>query len=483
LVDVNDFPVADGCITFLFGESGIGKSLIAKALFGVMDDPDLRVSINGKRFQGYHGDPYVEDRQRNGFFVFQEPSSHLNPLLTIDDQLHEGSLAAHPSAESVAEELWDGKESDSFRRILPVFPEPHRPSGGEKQRILGSMALQKMDIVAGRPEGSPALFVFDEPTGSLDREGRDRFLERIFARFQRRHETILFVTHDYGIISFVRSKGGSIASRVRYRELHLEGDRQLVRDFNPDKFLSWLGSLHPDDKGGAGRPAVLSVESNIRVFGRTMQFVDPEKKTAGGPMIVRKGDCVYLKAASGIGKTTIAKIVVGLQEAQHFRMVLEGTRLGEISPKEYWRKRIWGRDATMAFQHADEALNLRSTVANSLGILPAARGWGEDKLKSALALLFSLEEIPRLFHRKVWQLSGGQKQRLNLLRAFMLSTPLLILDEPLNALDFESITRVLDLISARRKTGQGVLLISHNEDIFQALIPPQRIYGLTVEGA
>jgi len=95
-----------------------------------------------------------------------------------------------------------------------------------------------------------------------------------------------------------------------------------------------------------------------------------------------------------------------------------------------------------------------------------------------LSRLFDGEEIPQLRGRKVWQLSGGQKQRLNLLRAFALSTPMMILDEPLNSLDFESIDRVLALMREAQSRGQTILLISHNEDIFDAGVPAGSVYLL-----
>jgi peptide/nickel transport system ATP-binding protein len=136
---------------------------------------------------------------------------------------------------------------------------------------------------------------------------------------------------------------------------------------------------------------------------------------------------------------------------------------------------------TMVFQHADEALNLKSTVEQSLAILPVESTQTEAGRRKILEMLFDAGSLTSLSRTKVSQLSGGQKQRLNLLRAFALSTSLLILDEPLNALDFRSIMKVLRAIGERRELGQGILLISHNEDVFQALIPPERSYTLVEE--
>jgi ABC-type multidrug transport system ATPase subunit len=62
----------------------------------------------------------------------------------------------------------------------------------------------------------------------------------------------------------------------------------------------------------------------------------------------------------------------------------------------------------------------------------------------------------------------------------VLDTDLLILDEPLNGLGFESIQKVLDLLREKQSAGKGILLISHNEDIFDKLIPPEHVYYLSI---
>jgi ABC-type dipeptide/oligopeptide/nickel transport system ATPase subunit len=174
----------------------------------------------------------------------------------------------------------------------------------------------------------------------------------------------------------------------------------------------------------------------------------------------------------------VAKIVIGLQNADHFRLEIDGVRLGDVSPRQYWRRHLWGKKMTMAFQHADESLNPRASVDDTLRILNMKTIQDRKGVAMALARLFDTGEIPGLTGKKVWQLSGGQKQRLNLLRAFALETPLIILDEPLSALDFESIDRVLGIMRDARVRGRAILLISHNEDIFDRLVSPESVYSL-----
>ncbi len=483
LVDVQDFPLEEGAITFLFGESGIGKSLIGKAIFGLLDESEFRVRVNGMPYSEYRESAGAIGARKNGFFMFQEPSSHLNPLLTLEQQMKEGTLSRAADPLGAARELWRDTDRKTLPRILPVYPKAFRPSGGEKQRILAAMAFTRMDIAlaegAGTPGGArpPGLFVFDEPTGSLDREARDRFLDRLFARFRLKHETILLITHDYGMISYVQSRHRDLGRDYRFMELFVSGGGARTREFDPSLFLTWLGGL------GAGPPAtakapLLRVESGIRVFGRLLRFSQPGQE--GGPhaLSVRPGELAYLKAGSGIGKTTVAKIVIGLQKADYFRLEIDGVRLGEVSPRQYWRRHLWGKKMTMAFQHADESLNPRASVGDTLRILNVKTMHDREGVAIALARLFDTGEIPALAGKKVWQLSGGQKQRLNLLRAFALETPLIILDEPLSALDFESIDRVLGLIRDARARGRAMLLISHNEDIFDRLVSPESLHLL-----
>ncbi|HTO92761.1 MAG TPA: ATP-binding cassette domain-containing protein, partial [Bacteroidota bacterium] len=327
-------------------------------------------------------------------------------------------------------------------------------------------------------EAERGLYVFDEPTGSLDRDARDRFLDRLFARFRLRHETILLVTHDYGMIAYVRSRHRDLESRVRFLELTLGGGGARTRTFDPGRFLSWLEAQHPAPPPPAG-PPVLRVESPIRVYDRVLTIARRGEPEATATLAVRPGDLVYLKAGSGVGKTTVAKIVIGLEPAVRFRIEVDGVRLGEVSPRRYWRKHLWGKKITMAFQHADEALNPHASVAATLRILGLASLRGRDAIRGSLGRLFDEDELDTLLTRNVWQLSGGQKQRLNILRALALGTPIVILDEPLSALDFESIDRVLGVLREVRERGTAILLISHNEDIFDRLVAPASVYTLS----
>ena len=160
-------------------------------------------------------------------------------------------------------------------------------------------------------------------------------------------------------------------------------------------------------------------------------------------------------------------------------MQLGSGTITEATPARTWRERIWGKRMTMVFQHADEALNLRSRVREVFEGLPVRDSLTTEAL-SAEVLRFFGGAIPRGFlDQEVATLSGGQKQRLNLLRSLLLDADVLILDEPLNGLDFASMQRVLELLERKVKEGRALLVISHNEEIFDALIAPENVYYLS----
>ena len=97
IVAVDDFSFVRNEITFLFGESGIGKSMLCKAVYGLLEPDELQVTVNGMPYRQYLNTSETCGTRQSSFFVFQEPSSHLHPLMRISEQLREGSIAGTES--------------------------------------------------------------------------------------------------------------------------------------------------------------------------------------------------------------------------------------------------------------------------------------------------------------------------------------------------------------------------------------------------
>lgn len=490
IVSIDRFEIPENKITFLFGESGIGKTILSKAVFGLLDPALLEVQINGLDYPAYLALESTRKIQQNGFFVFQEPSTHLNPLLRLNEQLREGSLENAPGEPEILRRLWNTEGDEPIQHLLEVYPKPYRPSGGEKQRILLAMAFKKIALgqqnrrSSGSAGNGTGLFIFDEPTGSLDNNFRNHFLKLLFEQFQQFLFTALLITHDYSIISEVYEKYAGLREQIAYKELSLQGGRLALRDFAPRAYLEWLRAEKPvaAPQKPAAKP-LLQVRGGYEVFGKKMiisshGFPSDGSRKDYGMFHVQPGEIIYLKAASGVGKTTLAKIIMGLQECKNLEMVIGRWKFSERTPKTAWRKLVWGKLAGMAFQHADEALNLKAKVKEVFGGLPARVELNDAYIRLRLQELFDMEIDGAFLNKKVAHLSGGQKQRLNLLRTLVLDTDLLILDEPLNGLDFLSIQKVIAALQEKQREGKAILMISHNEEIFDAIIPPENVYYL-----
>ncbi len=476
IVAVDDFRIRESSFTILFGESGIGKSLSALAIAGLIDPDQLEVQIDGRPYETYLRSEDVRNIRQNGFFVFQEPSSHLNPLLKLRTQLKEGSLGKSPEDESLLKRLWPGSSPSHIDEILDVFPKPYRPSGGEKQRILSAMAFKKMSLLDSARPGS--LFVFDEPTGSLDNELRNQFLDILVENFRKRRITVLLITHDYSMVSRFAKSYQAIASQLCYKEFLRDGDRLRLRDFEPAEYLTWISGRKPASMSRNGDGTLLKLDPTIRVFGHTLTVSREQGKVVPAPLSIRKGVITYLKAPSGTGKTTLVKVVMGLLRAETMSMELGKMKFTETTPRSVWSKEVWGRRMAMVFQHADEALNQNARVRDIFAGLPVTTSFTDTLVVNTLAGLFDEKPDKQFLNKFVKHLSGGQKQRLNLLRSLILETDIVILDEPLNGLDFSSAVKVLDNVGEKLKEGKGVLVISHNEEIFDALVKPEDTYYL-----
>lgn len=486
LVSIRDFRLSLDRTTFLFGESGIGKSLIARAIYGLLDPEEFAITINDEPYETYLARPETKLIKENSFYVFQEPSSHLNPLLSLEAQVSEGSLSQAASGQELLAHLWGGTDEEGIRKLLEVYPKPYRPSGGEKQRVFLLMALKKMDLILrSQQHHARTLFVFDEPTGSLDNHLRNVFLELLFKRVRERSLTILLITHDYSMVSEVTTTYPDLLDRISFKEISLHRGGLALRDFEPATYLEWLDQQKepaPTAESHSTKP-LLRVGSGTEVFGSRLTISKDPAGIEVCPLEIFPGTLVYLKAPSGTGKTTIVKMIMGLIHGERLEIVVDGLAITERTPRSFWQRHIWGKRMTMVFQHADEALNPRSTVEDTFRGLPVGKRITREAIRTTLQELFDVEISDEFLGKQVDTLSGGQKQRVNLLRGLFLDTNILILDEPLNGLDFETTTKVLAMLRAKQRSGKGILLISHNEEIFDTLVSKEHVYYLTARSA
>ncbi len=478
LVDMKEFSFPENGILFLLGESGIGKTLVSKAIFGLLENSDLDVIVRQKKGNGVSNSD-LRTLTHNGFFLFQEPSSHLNPLMTLEEQLNEGCLSDTDNNDKVLRRLWNKEaEGEGYEKLMKVFPKPYRPSGGEKQRFLGAMALKQIELFRVRRNNGSGLFVFDEPSGNLDNYYRDLMVDYILELYREKPFTIVFITHDYSLISRIRNNHALLADKVVFREL-VKKNGLVLQEFEQVEYLKWIEAQRTKKRTvNNRRKSVLSLESGVEIFEMKLGFERNIAKKNTSALQLYKNTITYLKAPSGLGKTTIAKIIMGLQHSDKFNMSIDDFYFDETTGREYWKQNIWGKVAGLVFQHADEALNLNSSVYEVFSGLPLKETLEREKLKEFLHYNFDLNPTDSFLSKKVKYLSGGQKQRINLARTFLLDPDILILDEPVNGMDFNSIKSFVNLLEVKKKEGKAILLISHNEEIFDSIVHPRDIVTL-----
>ncbi|WP_055048784.1 ATP-binding cassette domain-containing protein [Devosia sp. A16] len=174
---------------------------------------------------------------------------------------------------------------------------------------------------------------------------------------------------------------------------------------------------------------------------------------------IEKGKVYGLAGESGSGKSTIARMIMGLAKPTSGDIRLDGhSIIGETGTRAY------GRKVQMVFQNPGSSLNPRRTVGQSIAVPLAAHGTSGGEHKRRIAELLEMVQLPADFAlRYPHELSGGQKQRVAIARALAVAPQLLILDEPTSALDVSVQARVMDLlVDLGRQLGLTYLFISHD---------------------
>ena len=177
-----------------------------------------------------------------------------------------------------------------------------------------------------------------------------------------------------------------------------------------------------------------------------------------------EGETVAIVGESGCGKSTFAKVLMGLETASSGHLRMDDVDLGAISVKDRTREQLSALQ--MVFQNPNDTLNPSHTVGYQIGRVIKRFGIESDpeRIQDRVFRLLDTVKLPRDFaSRKPRQLSGGQKQRIGIARAFAGNPKTVIADEPISALDVSvaaAVTELLMDIQAEHRT--TLLFISHD---------------------
>ncbi|MFI5934494.1 dipeptide ABC transporter ATP-binding protein [Actinoplanes sp. NPDC051494] len=447
-VDGLSFDLAPGGALGIVGESGSGKSATALALLGLHPGASVTGEID---FDGTDLVAASEDRLRavrgaGIAMVFQEPLTALSPYHRVGDQiaevyrLHTGATRRAARARAV-EVLAQVHIADPQRRADAY---PHQFSGGMRQRALIAMAL------ACRPR----LIVADEPTTALDVTVQAQILDLLDEVRTTTGTALLLISHDLGVVA------GSTDDVVVMRH-------GLAVEAGPtgEVLVTPRAAYTKDLLAAVPRPApprVVDGAPLLRVTGVSKHFPSSRRRglrrsppvhaVDGITLDVREGETLGIVGESGTGKTTLARMMVGLIAPSSGRITFDGTDIA--------RRR--GRSVQMVFQDPMSSLNPRRTIGESIADplrlhgAPAPRATVED-------LLVRVGLARTLYDRYPHELSGGMRQRVGIARALAPAPRLIVCDEPVSSLDVTTQAQVLALLEdIRRERGLTMVFVTHD---------------------
>jgi peptide/nickel transport system ATP-binding protein len=473
-VSALDLAISAGETFALVGESGSGKSMTAMALLRLLPEAaglrTGRVVLGGTDLTRL---PEKEMRRIRGGqlgIIFQEPSTCLNPVLTIGRQLEE-TLRLHTDLRGAA------LRERAVQWLARVgIPEPERRlddypfqfSGGQKQRIMIAMALA----------AEPRLLIADEPTTALDVTVQNQILE-LLADIQRELGlAILLITHDlavvkkvaqhvalmrHGRIVEVRDAAGFFADpRHPYARELLAAIPTLERRTRPVR--------RPE-----GEP-VLEVRDLGVNYVRRRAFMRPSSGVEvlkGVSFSVHAGETLALLGGSGCGKTTTAKALLGLLDGRAEvtgQALLHGENLLAARRRALKQMR---RHVQIVFQDPYASLDPRMPVGEILaeGMAALRPEWSRSEREDRAADMLRRVGLPvDSVRRYPHEFSGGQRQRIAIARALAVEPSVLICDEPTSALDVSVQAQILDLLQSLQDTLKlACLFITHNFGVVEYL--------------
>jgi peptide/nickel transport system ATP-binding protein len=465
--------IGQGETVAIVGESGSGKSTTANAVLGLLPAGG-RITFGSIAVGGVDitraGEPVLRSiRGRRIGLVPQDPMVGLNPTLRIGSQVAEAVRRRGVPRRSVSAEVIAALESAGLDQPeLRARQYPHELSGGLRQRALIAVALA----------GKPALLIADEPTSALDATVQGRILDHLDRLVAETGVSLLIITHDLGVAAdradrvLVMSEGRIVEQGHPHALLADPQHDYTKRLLNAAPGLAHLrsgrSSARTVDRVATVDDARATPLLELHSVGK--QFALP--RTAAGKRVftavddvsltVHRGQTLALVGESGSGKTTVLRIAARLDTASSGRVAYDGQDITSLG----WRAlRPLRRRFQVVHQNPFASLDPRFTARDLIAEPLDSFGIGSsaDRTRRVRALLDRVGLPQSFLERRPAELSGGQRQRVAIARALALEPELVLLDEPVSALDVSVQAQILDLlVDLQRDLGLSYLVISHD---------------------
>jgi peptide/nickel transport system ATP-binding protein len=380
----------------------------------------------------------------------------LNPVMRIGEQIAEVfdahvNLSAAQKRQRILAALADVGLPEP--EVL-IDSYPFRLSGGQRQRVMIACALAL----------EPALLICDEPTTALDVTTQAQILKLIRELQQRKGTAVLFITHDFGVVS-------EIADQVvvmQTGQVVEAGPAAAVLARPQHAYTRKLIAAIPNGQVRAPteeRPIehVLQVQKLRKTYvtgGGLFSKGRRVEAAKGLSFDLRRGETLGLVGESGSGKSTVGRCIVGLAPFDSGRVLFKGRALQSGAQ---FRAQSQGK-IQMVFQDPYASLNPRHRIGPAIAAGPIAQGVPKAQaMARAMELLELVGLKPDAAERFPHEFSGGQRQRIGIARALAMEPQLLVADEPVSALDVSVQAQVLKLFAEVRERFQlAMVFITHD---------------------
>ncbi|MEV8240096.1 ABC transporter ATP-binding protein [Microbacterium testaceum] len=461
------FAIPRGGSLALIGESGSGKSTIARSILRLLPRGTAtargRIAFDGGDLLGLSEARFRPFRGRRIGFVPQDPSHALNPVRTVGSQAHEAAALAG---------LTDARAQRAA--ILDVFarvglPDPARVYGAYPHQLSGGMLQRVLIGLAVLPR--PDLLVADEPTSALDVTIQKRILDLLDDLREDLGIGLLLVTHDLAIAAertdeIVVLKDGRVQEAGATREVFASPTSpytvQLQADapaLNPDRYRRDV-----DERGvDAWTTDTTATRIDVREVSKSF-VVDGVARAAvsGVSFRVPPGTTHALVGESGSGKTTTVRLLLGLESPDAGEILVDGVAVSGRTPAELRGIR---RHLQLVYQNPFTSLDPTWSVG-SIVREPLDQYRIGTRAERAARVAEALDAVglpPHLARRRPAELSGGQRQRVAIARVLVLEPDVIVLDEPTSALDVTVQAGVFDVLRRlQRERGLTYLFVSHD---------------------
>lgn len=496
-----------GQVLALVGESGSGKSVTAMGALGLLSanalvsgSAVLDCCRQNQELVGAAREILDQVRGEHVGVIFQEPTTALDPLFTIGDQIAE-AIAIHGEGKgkrttarqrrAVRTQVLNalsraglGGDQRETERIADSYP--HQLSGGQLQRACIALATAN----------HPSVLIADEPTTALDVTVQAEILD-LLRQLASEGVAVLLITHDMGVVADVADavavmRHGRIIERGDVRTIFASPSHDYTRQLlaavprlNSLRGGAGSGADTGADVSGAGLAKVAAVNSDdaasegdgvasragdsaqplVHIENLDVVYRNGRRQVhavRGVSFDIARGQVLGLVGESGSGKSTIAGTLTGLVPIHSGSVQVDGLEVAGASG----RKLRGVRSQTgIVFQNPASSLNPRRSVGASIGqplqlhtnLTNAQRRQRVNELLEAVRLPASMAQ------RYPHEMSGGQRQRVAIARALALQPQLLIADEPTSALDVSVQAVVLELLaSLQHELGFACLFVSHD---------------------